>query len=363
MPPLGFIASRSAWRSAARSVVGSWIASRAVVEHDAADAHLRGHLGEERLAGRARGDQPRRRDVGRLHRARVVHRQHDRRLLGRHRDADLRARERDDQPGHREPGERERRVAAPAGPARDDRRARSAARRRPPPRAAAGARVTRVGEHEQRQQHEAEQEPGRGEGHGACSGRAGELDVERLRASPSRRSSTSTDSPGSLSWIAAATSSGAGDPLAVDRDDHVARAHARAAPPGRPRWPRARPRRRWPAAVESAEVGAPDRLAALEPRDHVAHGVRRDREADPDVALLVPPVAICELTPITRPVGVEQRAARVARVDRRVGLDDRVDLEAVGRLDVAAGAGHDAGGRGLREPERRADRDGELAGA
>ena len=54
-----------------------------------------------------------------------------------------------------------------------------------------------------------------------------------------------------------------------------------------------------------------------------------------------PAVAICELTPITRPA-VEQRAAGVARVDRRIGLDRLVDREAVGRLDRAADAGHDA---------------------
>ena len=59
--------------------------------------------------------------------------------------------------------------------------------------------------------------------------------------------------------------------------------------------------------------------------------------------------------------GVEQRAARVARVDRGVGLDDAVDLEAVGRLDRALGGRHDAGGQRALEPERVADRDRRVA--
>ena len=56
----------------------------------------------------------------------------------------------------------------------------------------------------------------------------------------------------------------------------------------------------------------------------------------PTLPLLpLPPVAICELMPMTLPGRVDERAAGVAGVDRRVGLQHVVDLEAVGRLDRA----------------------------
>ena len=54
---------------------------------------------------------------------------------------------------------------------------------------------------------------------------------------------------------------------------------------------------------------------------------------------------------------VEQGAAGVAGVDRRVGLDHVVDREAVRRLDRAPEAGDDPLGGGAVEPERVADRD------
>ena len=57
------------------------------------------------------------------------------------------------------------------------------------------------------------------------------------------------------------------------------------------------------------------------------------------------------------PVRVDQRTARVAWVDRRVGLDHVVDREVVGRLDLALQRGHDAGGDRAVEAERIADRD------
>ena len=74
-----------------------------------------------------------------------------------------------------------------------------------------------------------------------------------------------------------------------------------------------------------------------------------------------PPVSICELTPITSPLRVEQRAAAVAVVDRRVGLDHVVDREAVRRLDRALEGADDAGRDGALEPERVADRDDRVA--
>ena len=59
--------------------------------------------------------------------------------------------------------------------------------------------------------------------------------------------------------------------------------------------------------------------------------------------------------------GVQERAAAVAGVDRRVGLDQVVERAAVG-LDLAADRGHDAAGDAVRErAERAADRDDQLA--
>src|SRR4051794_6935023 len=87
------------------------------------------------------------------------------------------------------------------------------------------------------------------------------------------------------------------------------------------------------------EERADDRLAALEPRDDLAHGVGRDGEADADVAAARAAGLDLRVDPDHAPVRVEQGAARVARVDRCVGLDDLVDVEAVGRGDVAPEAG------------------------
>ena len=73
--------------------------------------------------------------------------------------------------------------------------------------------------------------------------------------------------------------------------------------------------------------GRGDRLAALEaaarPGARCSTGRRSRCRRCPASA---PPVAICELTPITLAAVVEQRAAGVAGVDRRVGLDHLVDL-------------------------------------
>jgi hypothetical protein len=81
----------------------------------------------------------------------------------------------------------------------------------------------------------------------------------------------------------------------------------------------------------------------------------------PTLPCELPAVAICELTPITRAGLVEQRAAGVARVDRRVGLDDLVDREAVGRLDRAPDARDDALGRRCGRGRRVADGDRGVA--
>ena len=76
---------------------------------------------------------------------------------------------------------------------------------------------------------------------------------------------------------------------------------------------------------------------------------------------MLPPVRerIAELMPTSSPLEVHERAAGVAGVDRRVGLDEvlvafRVDAGAAERAD-------DAGGDGVAEAERIADRDDEIA--
>src|SRR3954447_5129168 len=152
---------------------------------------------------------------------------------------------------------------------------------------------------------------------------------------------------------------------AVDADDDVARLHARGAG-GAAGAHRANARAARPAVRGGggggAEVGTVDRLALLEPRHDVLHRVRRDREADPDVAVAGLPGRLdLRVDADHARLDVEQRAAGVARVDRRVGLDDLVDRPAVGGADVAAEAGDDAGRGGAVEAERVADRDGLVA--
>ena len=59
--------------------------------------------------------------------------------------------------------------------------------------------------------------------------------------------------------------------------------------------------------------------------------------------------------------GVDQRAAGVARVDRRVGLDHVVDRHPVGGLDFTLQGGDDAAGHGPLQVEGVADRDHRVA--
>ena len=65
---------------------------------------------------------------------------------------------------------------------------------------------------------------------------------------------------------------------------------------------------------------------------------------------------ICWLTPITRPRPSTSGPARVAGVDRRVGLDRAGDLELGQRVDRAVDRRHDADRQRLLLAERRADR-------
>src|SRR6185436_2309003 len=110
-----------------------------------------------------------------------------------------------------------------------------------------------------------------------------------------------------------------------------------------------------------AEEAAVDPAVLLELGEQAPRGVDRDGEADADVPAAVAAGLDLRVDPDHATGRVEERAAGVARVDRRVGLDDAVDLEAVRRLDRAAGRRHDAGRERALEPERVADRDRRIA--
>src|SRR4051794_87924 len=110
-----------------------------------------------------------------------------------------------------------------------------------------------------------------------------------------------------------------------------------------------------------AEEAAVDAAVALEIGHEPAGGVDRDGEADADVAVTAAAGLDLRVDPDHAAGGVEQRAAGVARVDRGVGLDDAVDLEAVRRLDRALRGGDDARRERALEAERVADRDRRVA--
>src|SRR4051794_26372115 len=110
-----------------------------------------------------------------------------------------------------------------------------------------------------------------------------------------------------------------------------------------------------------AEPRALDLARLLELAELLARGVDRDGEADADVPAAAAAGLDLRVDADDLAGRVEQRAARVAGVDRRVGLDDVVDLEAVGRLDLALQRGDHAGGQGPVEAERVADGDRRVA--
>ena len=119
--------------------------------------------------------------------------------------------------------------------------------------------------------------------------------------------------------------------------------------------------RRGDRAAFDPEVGVFDFAVGLELVDLVSGRVDRDREADADVALAAAAGLDLGVDPDHFAGRVDQRAARVAGVDRRVGLDHVVDREPVGRLDLALQGGDDAAGDGAVEAERVADRDHRVA--
>ena len=82
-----------------------------------------------------------------------------------------------------------------------------------------------------------------------------------------------------------------------------------------------------------------------------------DGTANPTPSLPPTSLWICDVMPITLPLEVEQRAARVAVVDRGVGLDRAFDRRVFGSRDLAVDRADDAARDGAVEPERVADRD------
>ena len=58
--------------------------------------------------------------------------------------------------------------------------------------------------------------------------------------------------------------------------------------------------------------------------------------------------------------GIEERAAGIARIDRRIGLDDIGELAPFGSRQAPLQRADDAGGEGLVEAERIADGEGPL---
>ena len=88
-------------------------------------------------------------------------------------------------------------------------------------------------------------------------------------------------------------------------------------------------------------------------------GVRRDREADAVVAAGVALDLRVDADHLA--LEVEQRAAGVAVVDRRVGLDRVVDREVVRRGHLAVERADDAARDRVLEAERAADRDDAVA--
>src|SRR6185295_9613098 len=107
-----------------------------------------------------------------------------------------------------------------------------------------------------------------------------------------------------------------------------------------------------------AAVDAP---GLLEVGDDLLGRVDGHGEADADAALAAAAAGRdLGVDPDHLPGRVDERAARVARVDRRVGLQHVVDLEVVGRLDRALYGRDDAGGEGAFETEGIADGDGRI---
>src|SRR5688572_8484870 len=155
--------------------------------------------------------------------------------------------------------------------------------------------------------------------------------------------------------------------LAVDLRDHVAAPDARAlarAVRAHARDDRAARRRRQleggdESRVEILEIEAEPDRRHFSVIDQLAHdaprGVDRDREADPLRAVVHRRVDRDQLA-----FGVEQRAARIARIDRRVGLQESVVDALVVDAQRSPERGDHARRDGMRQYERIADCDHRL---
>jgi hypothetical protein len=160
-----------------------------------------------------------------------------------------------------------------------------------------------------------------------------------------------------------------GHGIAVDRDDDVALAHAG------PRRGPARHHRVHDRAARLAQAEASRHVrghrldadaelaAAHAPRAHelvhdVPRHVRRDREPDADAAARRRQDLRVDADPLPR--RVHERAAGVAAVDRRVGLEKVFEAPVAEPRRAALGA-HDPGGDRLPDAERIADGEHDVA--
>src|SRR5690606_9784470 len=109
-----------------------------------------------------------------------------------------------------------------------------------------------------------------------------------------------------------------------------------------------------------ADAAAHDLAGGAQLVDHEAHDPGRDGEGDAVVAAAQAARENGGVDADEPAPAVEQGAARVAAVHRRVGLDVVLDRVAHAR---AAETGDDAHGQGLVQAQRIADREGEVAGA
>ena len=340
------------------------------VEGEHADVHARGTSSTNaRAAPLARPPAAMGLTSVAVHRARHVGGEHDRRALDRHGDRALRLGRGDDQHGQREREGEHRRVAAPARPARRDRRLQRGRRRRRPRRRAGRAARRTYHQHEQRQSEQRDQDERRGEAHGV--GPRGTGAERRRRAStgwPSRWTSTVTWSPGVWPATAAETSAGSAtrrpSMLVITSstcrparwaglpgcDRRCTRAPSRARRRGAGRW--TRPGRRARSSGRARSAGTTWRT--------VFDGTAKPMPTLPREA---PPVAICELTPITRPSSSSSGPPELpGLIGASVWMTESIE-KPLGAWISRPSAGDDALGGGAVEAERVADRDREVADA
>ena len=202
-----------------------------------------------------------------------------------------------------------------------------------------------------------------------------------------RSSSSSTESPGFLlPTIVAqlfdrrdAHAVGLHDDVAAERPRHAGKRHfLRSGVHTRGRRPRVaahgadeqallhrQPEQRRDTGCDRARVDPDERMLDDALRDQlrrdVLHGVDRDGEADPDVAVAAARCLDLRVDADHLSARVEEWAARVAVIERGVGLDHVVDRRAVRRDDAALPRADDAGRDRAVLTERIPDRDDGVA--